>query len=196
MSLCTAPSIKYKGQHALHLALLNTIDLETVVDIVEDDGLGITISLIEQCHNDWSFAVDEPDMPWWKVLVKGQDVLFVYHHLLGDGRSGQSFHREPLDALYSNDGAGTAEDMPRQYLLRRSDMTWDVPQDPLRLYHGKLSPIELILDIIKWHILMWWYSGSCIYNDFPNPRRMIKNATAIAKSEERIVPQAVRHYIP
>lgn len=103
------PSSK-KGRHTLHIAALRVLDLEKCIVYLDGaDNAGVTSELLEAIHNEWEWTADEPERPWWKLLVKGRNIVFVYHHSVGDGMSGVVFHREFLAALNST----TADNLER-----------------------------------------------------------------------------------
>lgn len=187
------PCLKKKGQHVIDLATLNTINLEPSVEFIDDDGHGLTPELLEQAHNWWLDESNEPDTPWWKLIVKGRDVVFLYHHALADGMSGQVFHREFLEALNTASSTAPAEE---GYILRRADTEWHVPTEPLDVWKKTHNIPELIWVTICWLVIYAWYGTSHIYGNFPSPKPLLQNATVAAKPSERNVTRVVTHRIP
>lgn len=132
--------------------------------------------------------------PWWKLVVKGQDLAFVFHHIVGDGMSGRVFHRELLDALNSADS--TAPPGEGGYTLHRADTEWHVPPDPLDVWEGRNNILELIWLTLYWILVFTWYGKSYCYNNFPSPKPLVRPASAVAKPSERNVTRIVTHRIP
>lgn len=190
------PSLIKKAQHVLHLAALHTIDIEKCVEFVEDDGAGITTDLLERCHNEWLYTSDEPDTPWWKLVVKGHDIIFVYHHAVGDGMSGYTFHHEFLDALNSAPTPETVANVRSDYQLVRAHTEWNVPKEPMKARGGKHNVLELLWITVVVCFYMFWYSSARIYQDFPAAKKLVRKATGVAGPLERNVTQVVTHRIP
>ncbi|KAL6401200.1 hypothetical protein AUP68_16926 [Ilyonectria robusta] len=95
-----------KGRCELRLAALHEIDLETCVEFRDGDEPKITSEALERLHNEWDWTDKQfnPRQPWWKVVVLGgQQVVFVYHHLVCDGRFSQIFQQQLLVGLNSFD---------------------------------------------------------------------------------------------
>lgn len=182
------PWPKKPDEHILQLAILTSIDLEKCVEFIVDDSQGVTTDILERAHNEWLYTADEPDGPWWKLIIKGQDILFVYHHNVGDGRSGQTFHREFLDALNSPT-TGT-------YVVKRADFEGDVPADAMSVWNGKINMLELLWLTLVLYSWVTWYGSSRIYNNFPAPKPILRSATTVAKPEDRTVTRIVSHRIP
>jgi hypothetical protein len=188
------PCPKRKGQHIIDLATLNTIDLEPLVTIVEDDGHGLTSEFLEQFHNEWLYTTNEPDVPWWKLVVKGRDLVFVYHHALADGMSGQVFHRELLEALNSADATTAQAD--EQYILHRTDTKIQAPTEPLDVWKARHNIPELIWITLRWFAIFTWYGASYIYGSFPAPKPLPRDATSVLEQSQRNISRIVTHRIP
>ncbi|KAH7169917.1 alcohol acetyltransferase [Dactylonectria macrodidyma] len=101
-----AEPLDSKGRHELRVAALHEIDLETCIEFRDTDEPKITPKALECLHNEWNWTDEQfnPRQPWWKVVVLGgQQVVFVYHHLVCDGRFSQMFQRQFLIGLNSFD---------------------------------------------------------------------------------------------
>lgn len=112
------------GRTKLDIAVLHDIDVESCVQFVDDeaDG-GITSELLQDAHNEWSFT--QHDQPLFKLIVVGMNtVVFVYHHLLGDGASGSIFHRHFIAAL--NTDYAKQSESPSSWVI-----TWDEAAAPM-----------------------------------------------------------------
>lgn len=189
-----SPYPKKKGQHILNLATLDTIDLEPLVTIVEDDGHGLTPEFLEQFHNEWLYTTNDPDVPWWKLVVKGRDLVFVYHHVVADGMSGQVFHREILEALNSTDATTAQAD--EKYIVHRADTKLHVTTEPLDIWKARNNILELIWITISWIGIFTWYGASYIYGTFPAPKPVPRGATSVLEMSQRNISRVVTHRIP
>jgi hypothetical protein len=95
------PSEKKEGNHRLWEAVLPAVYLENCVEFldVDLDGDATLCQVFENAHSHW-FDTQNKTKPWWKaIVVNGIQVVFVYHHSIGDGLSGYAFHRSLLTAL-------------------------------------------------------------------------------------------------
>lgn len=95
-----------------HFARLNTIDLDEVVTFVQLSG---TSDEAQQQEFDKILSEQHSvpfrklgQLPVWRVLLiepekydaeRGVDVVFIYHHGMGDGATGQAFHMTLLKSL-------------------------------------------------------------------------------------------------
>ncbi|EFX04968.1 hypothetical protein CMQ_5230 [Grosmannia clavigera kw1407] len=87
------------GRYRLRRALLHRIHLHTCTEFIETQD-GVSPDLLERLHGEWLWTAAKPDKPWWKVVVvNGQDVVFVFHHFVCDGRFGYLFHKAFAEAL-------------------------------------------------------------------------------------------------
>lgn len=95
-----------------HFARLKTIDLDQVVTFVQLSG-----SSDEAYQQEFDRVLSEQhsmpfrklgQLPIWRVLLiepekydaaRGVDVVFIYHHGIGDGATGQAFHMTLLKSL-------------------------------------------------------------------------------------------------
>lgn len=58
---------------------------------------GVDDALIEQYHNVW---FDDPEKPpWLLVVVNGKHAVFVFDHIVTDGRGATHVHGSLLEAL-------------------------------------------------------------------------------------------------
>ncbi|KAJ3518269.1 hypothetical protein NM208_g14577 [Fusarium decemcellulare] len=185
------PSSK-KGQHALHTGVLRTIDLEKCVEYLDDES-SVTSDDLERAHNEWLWNSHEPDRPLWKLQVKGRNIIFVYHHSLGDGMSGMVFHREFLAALNSH--ASTKTKARQSTILHVKDPA-HMPLDPEQVWDGKDSILELIWTQLVWLFMTVYYGSARIYGNLPPSKPHLSSATAIAGPDQRTVTRISSYRIP
>ncbi|KAF4445493.1 hypothetical protein F53441_10788 [Fusarium austroafricanum] len=190
------PSLN-RGNHELHTARLHTIDLESCIEYLDcaQNNPDITSEDLEKAHNEWLWAVDEPTRPLWKLLVKGNNIVFVYHHSLGDGMSGMVFHREFLAALNSPLIAKREKNVGYDTLIY-ADENLQSPIEPEDVWEGKNSILEMILTQIVWWFLKLFYGNDRIYGDLPPSKPHLKSATAVAEPEQRTVTRISSYRIP
>ncbi|KAF1997062.1 hypothetical protein P154DRAFT_298047 [Amniculicola lignicola CBS 123094] len=98
-----------------HYARLPSVDLKTSVRFVErkssipGDGVAdIELDAILEDEHNRDFKFETIPIPNWRLIVlsepgssKNFTAAFIFHHALGDGKSGLNFHRTLLSALQS-----------------------------------------------------------------------------------------------
>ncbi|KAG5789854.1 hypothetical protein H9Q69_011099 [Fusarium xylarioides] len=186
-----------RGNHELHTGRLHTIDLEKCIEVLDCDRNSpqVTSDDLERAHNEWSWTADEPDRPLWKLLVKGNNIVFVYHHSLGDGISGMVFHHEFLAALNSLTTAKTMH-IARPDTLVHADENVPPPIEPEDVWEWKDSILELIWTQLVWLFVKLFYGNNRIYGDLPRSKPHPRSATAVAKPAERTVTRISSYRIP
>ncbi|KAF5667139.1 hypothetical protein FHETE_5842 [Fusarium heterosporum] len=179
------------------LKRLHTIDLESCIEYLDctQDNSDITSEDLEKAHNEWLWATDAPDRPLWKLVVKGNNIVFVYHHSLGDGMSGMVFHREFLAALNSPLVTKREESVSHDTLVH-ADENLQSPVEPEDVWEGKNSILEMILNQLLWLFLKLFYGNDRIYGDLPSSKPHLESATAVAEPEQRTVTRISSHRIP
>lgn len=189
------PSSK-RGHHDLLKARLDTIDLETCVEFEHDNGKGVDAALLERLHNEWDLASDEPDKPWWKVVVKGQDIIFVCHHSVADGMGTYVFHREFLAALNAMEWPQPPVPSPAPTQIHTSAVLGSLPKDPL-VYgglHFKLWDVvcyTLLNLLLNWFLLRW-----IIFDSLPAARPCGRDISHPPGPESRTVSRISSLRIP
>ncbi|KAK9322293.1 alcohol acetyltransferase [Lipomyces orientalis] len=172
------PSQKKTGNHRLWEARLNTINLKDCVEFVQYDGEGQGLQrVIEKSHNEW-FSSEDKTRPWWKlVVVNSAHVLFVYHHMIGDGRSGYVFHRSLLAALNEIEALKTTDGISTDNGAFIVNVPATLPPaHPIALVQAQLSMLHAV------YIFLWWtlirlifsnesflFSDACFSNTYPTP---------------------------
>ena len=179
-----------KGRHTMHIAMLNEIDLEACVDFIEEESLGITAEQIERAHNQWYF--DEADGPWFRLwIVNGRTVVFIFHHLVADGRSGYIFHQQFLASL--NSKTKNIAPLASSWIVRGEPSISEIPQDYCDLIRQgcklgkpwKPSKLEAFWPILLTWILQLFFASRYVLAGLPPTKPHLKSATAIAKLSER-----------
>ncbi|KAG4268272.1 hypothetical protein FPRO04_12533 [Fusarium proliferatum] len=186
-----------RGNHELHTARLHTIDLEKCIEILDYDQKDpeVTSDDLGRAHNEWLWTADEPDRPFWKLLVKGNNIVFVYHHSLGDGISGMVFHREFLAALNTPTVTKISHGARPDSIIY-ADENVQSPIEPEDVWEGKDSILEIIWTQLVWLFVKLFYGNNRIYGDLPPSKPHVKSATAVAKPEERTVTRISSYRIP
>ncbi|KAL7907403.1 alcohol acetyltransferase [Trichoderma velutinum] len=183
------------GKHSLHHALLHKIDLQKCVVFMDgDEDTGVDPTLLENAHNTWDWTDDEPDTPWWKVLVVGRKhVVFVYHHFVGDGMSGNVFHREFLAAL--NSLPLESKPAPTQVSLTYPS-TVQYPPEPTEYSNVTPSIPRLIYKMIIWYLLRLFFGSKLVFCDLPRPRPYAQSVEAKTVYTNRTITRVSSYRIP
>lgn len=183
------PSPK-KGNHRLHVALLHSIDLETCVDFIDDpEDRGVTPEIIERAHNAWDYATNEPDKPWFKLMVVGgRHIVFVYHHFVADGMSGYVFHREFLTALNSQPSSPPAK---RSWVVGADPAVSNVPAGEIELYEKAIalgkpwgaSTLEVLWVFFTFWFMNLLFGSRFVFSKLPPSKPILQSPTAIVKDD-------------
>ncbi|KAH7117490.1 hypothetical protein EDB81DRAFT_848291 [Dactylonectria macrodidyma] len=123
LSLIGVPELLAEtGRHTLHLAALYEIDLETCVEFLDDEAPMVK--------------------PEWKTVILGkQEVVFVFHYLICDGRFGYIFYCQFLTTINSfNEQSKPCSriikiDPERVKLSKEMEEFWNSSASALRLIH-------------------------------------------------------------
>ncbi|KAF4982284.1 hypothetical protein FZEAL_2070 [Fusarium zealandicum] len=185
LSLIAIPQLSANGKsHTLQLAALHEIDLDTCVQFLDDEEPAAKPQVIEKLHNEWLWSDDEVNYrePWWKIVVLGgQEVIFVFHHTICDGRFGYFFHREFLAAVNSFNEKHTLSskiikiDPERVRLSKEVEQFWTSRTSALRVF-----PFYIILLLFR--LLL----GSKLpFTNLPKPRPYSDSFLAKAGPENR-----------
>ncbi|KAH7000528.1 alcohol acetyltransferase [Ilyonectria destructans] len=185
LSLIGVPELLTEtGHHALLLAALHEIDLGTCVEFLDDEAPVARPEVIERLHNHWDWTDEQfnPRKPWWRVVILGRrEVVFIFHHLICDGRFGYIFHRQFLTAINSfNEKNKTCSriikiDPERVKLSREMEEFWNGSTSVLRLIH--ISFMFLLLRL--------FFGRRLLFTGLPKPKSHAKSAIANAGPEHR-----------
>jgi hypothetical protein len=186
------PSEKKEGHHRLWEAHLPVINLKDCVEFVDDLGDGdVELGRIfEMVHNQW-FDTQNKTKPWWRVLVFGGTlVVFVYHHSIGDGLSGYTFHRSLLASL--NASASKTSLARPQPSMDLSTLKIKVPNNPptpypLEQISDKLSWPYVIYGFLFWQILRFFVAPKhFLFSDAKSPQTFPTVANPLPESERTV----------
>lgn len=120
------------------------------------DGDGELGRLFGSAHNQWFDTRDETK-PWWKLVVYGGTlVVFVYHHSIGDGLSGYTFHRSLLAALNVNEASSPSVERSKDTSLMVEIPNKAPPPYPLDQIDVRLSWRYVIHGFLFWQILRFF----------------------------------------
>ncbi|UNI22189.1 hypothetical protein JDV02_008100 [Purpureocillium takamizusanense] len=187
------------GKHRLFRAVLHNIDLDACVEFVADDrGHGVTSATLENAHNSWDWTDDEARTPWWKlIVVGGEHVVFVYHHLVGDGISGVTFHREFLAALNSVVSATTDSGTgPPGNVAYSPSTTLHFPPEATDIATATPSILRLVWNYLIWWLLRLFLRKRLLFGDLPPPRPYSQSVVAVPSSGDRTITRIVTCRIP
>jgi hypothetical protein len=187
MVFAIRPSPK-RGHHRLHSAMLHTINLEECIQIIPDDGeAGVGPLLLEEIHNEWSYTEKEPSCPWWRVILKGNNVVFVMHHAVGDGRSAQVFHREFIDALNSiPESVGELSEKDKT-IGDKDPSGIAFPLEPTAVSDIQPGLMLAIWVQLKFFLMGLFISNRLLWSTLPPHKPWIKSATSVAGPAQRVV---------
>jgi Alcohol acetyltransferase len=188
-----------KGHHILHLALLNSINLDTCVEFIDDDGLSIGPEFFERVHREWPWTSDEPkpEQPWWKVMVIGRrQVVFVFHHVVCDGRFGLIFHREFLAALNSQSSSDNSSGQLSSNIIQLDPARVKMGPKLEAFWHKQPSMLHVIYTVLLFFLVRLFWGGKLLFSDFPEPKPDPKLPIAICKPADRYVTRVASFRIP
>ncbi|KAH6668708.1 alcohol acetyltransferase [Halenospora varia] len=143
------PSEKKPGNHQLWEARIPSISLADCVSFIDicsgvkDPDLS---QVFENAHNEW-LDTKRTTKPWWfLVIVNAQYAVFIYHHSIGDGLSGYTFHRSLLSALNAEEGS-------EPILECKTDFSKPLTPSPLDQISDKLSWPHVIYTFLFWQLI-------------------------------------------
>ena len=174
-------------KHKLHLAALHEIDLEECVEFRDDEAPRITTEMIETLHNEWDLTSEKPNprKPWWKVVVLGrQEVAFVAHHLVCDGRFGTMFHSEFLKAL----NAWAPSDKPSSRVVQIDPERTRLEPSVQEFWTSSKFMLWSLFDLLK-HCLMHLVLGRWLMFHAQSPRQALPKHPFPLQSEIKYRPQ-------
>ena len=185
-----------RGRHRLHRALLHVIDVESQVEVIDEtDHVSGDAELFARIHASWDYTDDEPIRPFWKlIVVGGSHVVFVFHHLIADGMSGQVFHREFLNALNTQNQSDieAANANPKVY----ADIhTCVLPRDPLEVLHVPKATLITTFKVLVCILADLLLKSIILLYGLPRARPYFKSVTGVAPAMQRTATGVVVHRI-
>ncbi|KAF7553117.1 hypothetical protein G7Z17_g3866 [Cylindrodendrum hubeiense] len=173
-----------KGRHGLRLAALHEIDLTTCIEFRDDEAPNANAKIIERLHNEWDWTDEQfnPRQPWWKVVVLGgQEVVFVFHHIVCDGRFGHFFHRQFLAALNSFN----EDDKPSSNIIKIDPESVRLEQDTEKFWISTTSVLRVVHVFLSFVFLRLFLGSRLLFTNLPKPKPYAKSAITDACPEER-----------
>ncbi|KAH7152568.1 alcohol acetyltransferase [Dactylonectria macrodidyma] len=172
------------GHHTLFLAALHEIDLGTCVEFLDDEAPMARPEVIERLHNHWDWADDElnPRKPWWRVVILGrQEVIFIFHHLICDGRFGYIFHRQFLAAINSFN----EQKRPCSRIIKIDPERVKLSREMEEFWNGSTSPLRFIHVLFMFLLLRLFFGRRLLFTSLPKPKSNAKSVIAKAGPEHR-----------
>jgi hypothetical protein len=166
------PSETKKGQHRRWLGFLREINLDDHVrflDVPAAAADGLEDDLIEQYHDIWFEGPEKP--PWLFVVVNGKHALFVFDHIITDGRGATQVHESLLEAL--NLGMGLDRDESPIVRVSLDDVAGFPEQDPIMRSGTSASiPSAIWFFFIMIYIrLVYWFTDAFFHDAHVQPIR-------------------------
>ncbi|KAJ4309315.1 hypothetical protein N0V84_011573 [Fusarium piperis] len=196
LSLIGVPKATHNGKkHLLLLAALHEIDLETCVEFLDDHEPASGPQLLERLHNEWLWTDEtfDPRNPWWKIVVLGrQEVVFVFHHIVCDGRFGHFFHRKFLEGINCFDANqqqpdhNVKIDPERVRLSKEAEQFWISSLSALRMAH-----IFLMFLLIR-----LFFGSRLLFNDLPKAKPYANSFLIEAEPHQRTKTRIASLRIP
>lgn len=178
-----------KGHHALNLAALHEIDLETCIEFRDDESPSATAEVVQRLHNTWNWTDKQfhPRQPWWKVVVLGrQEVVFVFHHLVCDGRFGYFFHGEFLAGINSfHKGKAASTMMHSSHVVKIDIDRVRLDKDVQDFWLSSTSVVRIIHVFLSFVILRLFLGRRLLFADVPKAKPYSESVVAEASVQHR-----------
>lgn len=190
-------SEKKEGSHRLwevHLPVINLKDCVEFVDGVEDGDNGLS-RIFGAAHNRW-FETQDTTKPWWRLVVYGDNlVVLIYHHSIGDGLSGYTFHRSLLAALNANELSTSSGGPQETPALIVEVPNKEPPPYPLDQIEDKLSWSYVIYGFLFWQILRFFISQNrFLFSDAKFPKTYPTVVKPLPESERTITKAKILRF--
>ncbi|KAF9880344.1 hypothetical protein CkaCkLH20_02298 [Colletotrichum karsti] len=186
-----------EGKHFLTLAALNSINLESCVEFVDENVPSMGAEYFEQLHSQWLWADGEvrPGQPWWKVIILGRKhVVFLFHHLVCDGSFGMTFHREFLASLNAAAASSMRQRAPREVHVNPERVRLN---ERIKIAVRRKPPVfGIIYNFLMFVFFRYFYSKRLFFTDFAKPRPYLNDAMGSALPQERTVTKVYNYRIP
>ncbi|KAH7140296.1 alcohol acetyltransferase [Dactylonectria estremocensis] len=160
---------KNRKQHRLLLAAMHEIDLETCVEFHDDEEPVASPKVIERLHNEWCWTDEQfnPRKPLWKVVVLGgREVVFVFHHMICDGRFAQIFHREFLATINSFD----QDHKPSSHIVKVDPERVKLGKETKEFWTSSSSIIRIIHVFLMLILLRFFVGRRLLFTNLPKPK--------------------------
>ncbi|KAL2679259.1 hypothetical protein Neosp_010026 [[Neocosmospora] mangrovei] len=170
LSLIGVPRASDNGKkHMLVLAALHEIDLETCVEFLDDHEPTSGPEVLEKLHNEWLWTDEtfNPRNPWWKIVVLGrQEVVFVFHHLVCDGRFGHFFHRKFLEAINSFN----QDQKPVDRIVKIDPERVRLSKETEQFWVSKLSALRMAHIFFMFLLIRLFFGSRLLFSDLPKAK--------------------------
>ncbi|KPM43803.1 hypothetical protein AK830_g2723 [Neonectria ditissima] len=184
-----------KGHHSLLIAALHEIDLETCVEFLDDEPPSVSAEVIERLHNQWDWTDEQfnPRRPWWKVVVLGrQEVVFVFHHIVCDGRFGHTFHLEFLAGINEYD----EEEKPCSRIVKIDPERVRLDKELEDFWTSTVSVLNVVHVFIMNLLLRLFLGGRLLFTGLPESKPYAKDGITEATPDECTKTRIVVNRIP
>ncbi|WAO91617.1 Hypothetical protein NCS54_00909700 [Fusarium falciforme] len=161
---------KNRKQHRLLLAAMHEIDLETCIEFHDDEEPVAGPNVIERLHNEWCWTDEQsnPRTPLWKVVVLGgREVIFVFHHIICDGRFGQIFHREFLATINSFD----KDHKPSSHIVKVDPERVKLGKETEEFWTSSTSVLRIIHVFLMFILLRFFVGRRLLFTNLPKPKQ-------------------------
>ncbi|KAM6516936.1 hypothetical protein FSOLCH5_007885 [Fusarium solani] len=170
LSLIGVPRASDNGKkHLLVLAALHEIDLETCVEFLDDHEPTSGPEILERLHNEWLWTDEtfNPRNPWWKIVVLGrQEVVFVFHHIVCDGRFGHFFHRKFLEAINSFD----QDQKPVARIVKIDPERVRLSKETEQFWVNSLSALRMAHIFLMFLLIRLFFGSRLFFSDLPKAK--------------------------
>ncbi|KAK7430453.1 hypothetical protein QQZ08_002972 [Neonectria magnoliae] len=183
------------GRHSLVIAALHEIDLETCVEFLDDEPPSATAEVIERLHNQWDWTDDKfnPRQPWWKIVVLGrQEIAFVFHHIVCDGRFSHMLHRQLLTAINEYD----EQEKPCSRIIKIDPERVRLSKELEDFWTSTTSVIRIMHTFIMNLLLRLFLGSRLLFAGVPKSKPYAKNGLVDATPAERTDTRIHIHRIP
>ncbi|KAM0421374.1 hypothetical protein ACHAPT_010909 [Fusarium lateritium] len=187
ISLIGVPKPSDNGKkHLLFLAALHEIDLETCVEFLDDHEPASGPEVLERLHNEW-ILTDEtfnPRKPWWKIVVLGRrEVVFVFHHIVCDGRFGHFLHRKFLEAINSFD----ENQKPPSQIVKIDPERVRLSKETEHFWIRSISPLHMAYTFLMFVLIRLFFGRRLLFSDLPKAKPYANSVLIEAESHQRTI---------
>ncbi|RTE83826.1 hypothetical protein BHE90_001649 [Fusarium euwallaceae] len=196
LSLIGVPKASSKGKkHLLLLAALHEINMETCVEFLDDHEPSSGPKVLEKLHNEWLWTdeTSNPQQPWWKIVVlRRQEVVFVFHHIVCDGRFGHFFHRKFLEAINSFDQDQKSVDRIIKIDPERVRLSKETEQ----FWISSLSALRMAHIFVMFLLIRLFFGSKLFFNDLPKAKPYANSFLIEAEPHQRTKTRVASVRIP
>ncbi|KAI5458972.1 alcohol acetyltransferase [Mariannaea sp. PMI_226] len=184
-----------KGHHKLSNAALHEIDVEACVEFYDDEPPSASAKVMERLHNQWDWTDEKfnPRQPWWKVVILGrQEVAFVFHHFVCDGRFGQFFHDAFLTAINSFN----EKDQSSSNVVKINSERVRLDKDLQEFWTSSISFLYIIHELLSLLIIRLFFGSRLMFANLAKPKPHGTSVATEASPSERTKTRVCSRTIP